>query len=180
MGKLTAKQEAFCREYLVDLNATQAAIRAGYSKNTAKATGSENLTKPDIAANIAEMKGKRMERAEINADYVLNRLIEIDEMDIADILDDQCGIKPVKEWPKAWRRTLSGMDVSELWEGSGDEREIAGLLKKIKWPDKLKNLELLGKHIEVNAFKEVVDHNHKGEIRTITRTIVDPKAPPGK
>jgi phage terminase small subunit len=46
------------------------------------------------------------------------------------------------------------MDLSELWEGSGDERQMIGLLKKIKWPDKVKNLELLGKHVDVQAFKE--------------------------
>ena len=51
---LTRKQNAFCQEYLVDLNACQAAIRAGYSKKTAKAIGHENLTKPDVANRIAE------------------------------------------------------------------------------------------------------------------------------
>ena len=70
---------------------------------------------------------------------------------------------------------MSGIDVSEIW-GSGDEegeREITGLLKKIKWPDKLKNIELLGKHIAVGAFKEVIDHNHDIEITAITRRIVE-------
>ena len=60
----------FCREYLVDLNATQAAIRAGYSAKTAKETGHENLTKPHIAQRIAELKEARNERVEINAGFV--------------------------------------------------------------------------------------------------------------
>jgi phage terminase small subunit len=70
-NKLTAKQEAFCREYLIDLNATQAAIRAGYSENTACAIGTENLRKPNVAGYIANLKGERSERTKIDADWVL-------------------------------------------------------------------------------------------------------------
>ncbi|HAZ7556112.1 TPA: terminase small subunit [Escherichia coli] len=83
---LTDKQEMFCREYLIDLNATQAAIRAGYSAKTANRTASENLSKPDIKLRIAELKAQRNDLVGINAEYVLNRLIEIDQMDVLDIL----------------------------------------------------------------------------------------------
>ncbi|WP_255551747.1 terminase small subunit [Erythrobacter crassostreae] len=68
---MTPKQEAFVREYLVDLNATQAAIRAGYSKRTAHVIGHENLTKPEIAAAIEVAMNDRAKRTEITADYVL-------------------------------------------------------------------------------------------------------------
>lgn len=71
MTKLTAKQEAFCQEYLIDLNATQAAIRAGYSEKTAKDMGCQNLAKPNISEYIAELKAERSERTLINADWVL-------------------------------------------------------------------------------------------------------------
>lgn len=150
MAKLTDKQELFAREYLKDLNATQAAIRAGYSEKTAKETGYENLTKPHIQELIAELNKDRLDRLQINADYVLRRLVEIDEMDVLDILLANGELKPIKDWPKVWRTTLSGMDVTEM---AGD---AAGLLKKIKWPDKVKNLELLGKHVTVQAFKDNV------------------------
>ena len=60
--KLTAKQMRFCEEYLIDFNATQAAIRAGYSKKTAKEIGCENLTKPNIAGYLAELRGELKER----------------------------------------------------------------------------------------------------------------------
>lgn len=83
---LTDKQEMFCREYLIDLNATQAAIRAGYSARTANRTASENLSKPDIQSRIAELKAQRNDLVGINATYVLNRLVEIDQMDVLDIL----------------------------------------------------------------------------------------------
>ncbi|QAV21997.1 terminase small subunit [Proteus hauseri] len=156
---LTDKQEMFCREYLVDLNATQAAIRAGYSEKTARSVGNENLTKPDIEKRIQELMNDRSERLEITADYVLNRLVEIDQMDVLDILHDNGGIKPIHEWPKVWRTSLSGMDLAEMFESKDGERNLVGVMKKIKWPDKVKNIELLGKHVKVQAFKDKVEHS---------------------
>lgn len=156
---LTDKQEMFCREYLIDLNATQAAIRAGYSENTARKIGSENLTKPDVQNRIAELKLERNEQVNIDAAYVLRRLVEIDQMDVLDIMTDDMSIKPVSQWPASWRRYLSGFDLADMFEGRGEEREMVGILKKIKWPDKVKNLELLGKHISVMAFKEQVEQS---------------------
>ena len=153
---LTDKQDMFCREYLIDLNATQAAIRAGYSAKTANRTASENLSKPDIQSRIAELKAKRNEDVSINAQYVLNRLVEIDQMDVLDILTSTGELKSVSDWPKVWRTTLSGLDVVEM----SAEGNTAALLKKIKWPDKVKNLELIGKHIDVQAFREQVKTEH--------------------
>lgn len=156
---LTDKQEMFCREYLIDLNATQAAIRAGYSAKTANRTASENLSKPDIQSRIAELKAQRNDLVGINATYVLNRLVEIDQMDVIDILTPTGEMKPVAQWPKTWRTTLSGLDIVEM----SADGNTAALLKKIKWPDKVKNLELLGKHIDVMAFKEQASHEHTGK-----------------
>lgn len=68
MSKLTKKQEAFCREYVVDFNGTQAAIRAGYSEKTANRIATENLSKPVISNFIAELQNKQAERLEITAD----------------------------------------------------------------------------------------------------------------
>lgn len=103
---LTDKQEMFCREYLIDLNATQAAFRAGYSERTARALGCENLTKPDIQNRIAELKAQRNEQVNIYAAYVLRRLVEIDQMDVLDIVSDNLSLKPVSEWPSSWRRYI--------------------------------------------------------------------------
>ncbi|MDG4948817.1 terminase small subunit [Actinobacillus equuli subsp. haemolyticus] len=74
--KLTDKQQRFVEEYLIDLNATQAAIRAGYSENTATEIGYENLTKPHIQNAIAEAQKQRSQRTQITQDEVLNRLLE--------------------------------------------------------------------------------------------------------
>lgn len=77
MTKLTAKQEQFCKEYLIDLNATQAAIRAGYSENTASETGYENLRKPQLAEKIQALMSERSKRTEIDADYVLSGIKDL-------------------------------------------------------------------------------------------------------
>lgn len=77
--KLTAKQEMFVQEYLVDLNATQAAIRAGYSEKTATAMGWENLSKPYIMDAIAKAKAERMAEVKIDAAYVLRQAVKLHE-----------------------------------------------------------------------------------------------------
>jgi len=154
MADLTPKQEMFCQEYLVDLNATQAAIRAGYSESTAGSIGGENLQKPEIQIRITELKLARSEETKIDAAYVLTRLHQIDQMDVIDILNDDMSIKPITQWPKCWRQYLSGFEVAEMFNGNGDDKAMAGVLKKIKWPDKVKNLELLGRHVAVKAFEK--------------------------
>ena len=70
-SKLTEKQKMFCKEYMVDLNATQACIRAGYSEKTAKVIGSENLSKPYLQEEIARLMKSREERVQLTADKVL-------------------------------------------------------------------------------------------------------------
>lgn len=153
--KLTDKQEMFCREYLIDLNATQAAIRAGYSERTARSIGQRMLTNVDIEKRLSELKGDRNERVSVNADYVLDRLIQIDQLDVADILDENGDLLPVREWSKAWRTSVNAIEVIQMSKGDMD---IETFLKKVKLPDKLKNLELLGKHVDVQAFKDKVEN----------------------
>lgn len=87
MTKLTPKQAQFVAEYVIDLNATQAAIRCGYSEKTAKQQGSRLLTNADVAAAIAETQGPRLERLEITAERVLQEAAKIAFTDLADVAD---------------------------------------------------------------------------------------------
>lgn len=167
MAKLTDKQELFAREYLKDLNATQAAIRAGYSVKTAQEQASRLLSNVMVQSRISDLKAERNEEVGIDAAYVLKRLVEIDQMDVLDILLPNGELKPIKDWPKTWRTTLSGMDVTEM---AGDD---PGFLKKIKWPDKVKNLELLGKHVTVQAFKDNVKTEQSGMVQVVNYTPAD-------
>lgn len=156
MANLTPKQQRFVEEYLIDLNATQAAIRAGYSEKTARQIGEQNLSKLDIQKAIQEALQERKERVQIDADYVLKRLVEIDQMDVLDIMDENLNMKPLKEWPKIWRQYISNIESIELSDGEG-------WLKKIKWPDKVKNLELIGKHLGMFVEQKKVDVTTNGE-----------------
>lgn len=152
---LTAMQEAYCQSYIKSPeNQSQAAIDAGFSPNTAAVKASVMMRDERIQKRIAELMEERNKRNRVSADYVLMRLVEIDQMDVIDILNDDMSIKPVSEWPKVWRQYLTGFELADMFEGRGDEKELVGILKKIKWPDKVKNLELIGKHVDVNAFKE--------------------------
>lgn len=166
MANLTPKQQRFVEEYLIDLNATQAAIRAGYSEKSAQEIGAENLSKPMVAKAIQEALQERKERVQIDADYVLKRLVEIDQMDVLDIMDDQMKILPLRDWPKIWRQYISNIENLELTDADG-------VFKKIKWPDKVKNLELLGKHVAVGAFKDKIEHSGKIDLNSVSDEALD-------
>lgn len=155
---LGAKQRLFVDEYLKDLNATQAAIRAGYSENTASEQGSRLLGNVKVAAAIEEAKASRSERTKIDADWLLKRLADEAVADVADLYDENGGLKPVDEWPLIWRQGLvSGIEVEEIFEGRGEDREHVGRVRKLKLSDRIKRLELIGKHIDVQAFREKVE-----------------------
>lgn len=87
MHNLTPKQERFCQEYIIDLNGTQAAIRAGYSKNTAQEIASENLSKPIIANRIAELQKPIADKAIVSAEYVLRGLKHIADTMTANMVE---------------------------------------------------------------------------------------------
>ena len=130
---MAPKQQRFVEEYLIDLNATQAAMRAGYSQQTAHSIGHENLSKPEIAEAIAKAAADRAERVKIDADYVLRQAVKLHE------------------------RCMQ--EVSPMTDRKGDPvRDEAGNpLYEFDSLGASKALELVGKHVAVQAFKEKVD-----------------------
>lgn len=151
---ISPKENRFCEEYIVDLNGTQAAIRAGYSRHTARSQACDILTRPDIISRIDELKAERTEKTGINAAWVLKRLRDEAEADVAELYGDDGQLLPVDEWPLIWRRGLiTGLDVEIIRAPDGTEM---GILKKIKISDRVRRLELIGKHVDVKAFEERV------------------------
>ena len=146
---MTPRQQAFVNEYLIDLNATQAAIRAGYSAKTALQQGSRLLMNVEVAAAVAEQKTKRSERTQVDADWLLTRLADEADADIADLYDENTGqLKPIHQWPMVWRKGLvAGVEVEELFERRGAERVQIGHLRKVKLADRTKVKELIGRHV---------------------------------
>ncbi len=173
--KLTPRQQLFVVEFMVDLNAMQAAIRAGYTASYAKHHAAELQAMPHVAAAIAVEMEQRSKRTKIDADWLLTRLAAEADADIADIYDENGAIKPVKEWPMVFRTGLVvGLEVEEMRENG----VTIGTIRKVKQSDRIKRLELIGKHVDVQAFKERVEHTGKdgAPIETITTTMTAKEA----
>lgn len=142
MAELTDKQKRFCEEYLIDLNATQAAIRAGYSESTAKSMGCENLTKPDIQVYIQELQRERSERTKITADMVLQELAKCGFSNIQDYINGDLSIRDISSIDRNKADAIASIKktVTEFEGGSKTSVEF-------KLHDKLKSLDMLGRHI---------------------------------
>lgn len=152
---LTQKQEKAIARFLETDNMTDAykfAYDCSKMKHTTiNKTAYDFFNKPKIAAIIEKKRAERNKKLNISAEYVLKRLIEIDNLDIADIVHDDGSVKPVSEWPAGWRKSIHGIDLNAIKNG-----DIETIVKKIKIPDKLKNLELIGRHIGVKAWQQVL------------------------
>ena len=143
MSKLTPKQAAFVGEYLVDLNATQAAIRSGYSAKTASWIGPQLLGKSHVSAAIQEAMGKRERRTAITQDRVLLEYARIAFFDPAKLFDDQGKPLPIASIDEDTRRAVCGVDICTIGNG-----EIGvGEIQKLKIANKLGALDSIGKHL---------------------------------
>lgn len=137
---MTKKQKRFVEEYLIDLNATQAAIRAGYSPDTAKEIGCENLTKPNISAEVAKAMAERSKRTGVNAERIIYELAKIAFLNPADVINmDEATIRD-----GASREDTAAIASVKVKVIPGDEGDIVE--REVKTYDKIKALELLGKH----------------------------------
>lgn len=137
MAKLTEKQKRFADEYLIDLNATQAAIRAKYSAKTAEAAAARLLRNVKVAAYITERQQKRQSRTEITQDKVLRELSYIafsNAADYAQVNENVVEISATDELDEQKQRAIAGIKQTQ----TGVE---------VKLHDKVKALELVGKHL---------------------------------
>jgi len=139
-AKLTEKQQRFVEEYLIDLNATQAAIRAGYSAKTADQQGSRMLANVKVQQAVSEAMAKRSKRTGVNQDRVVLELARIAFVKMTDIVDDEGRIKQDANDDDLACIESVKYKSSESDTGSSEEREV-------KIGSKLKALELLGKHL---------------------------------
>lgn len=153
INKITPKQKKFCDEYIIDLNSTQAAVRAGYSEKTAMEQGYQLLQKTSVKEYIAQCMVDRAERVQIKQDDVLRELITIAMTNITDFVtikanDEGQKIVDILETAK--------MDPSKVAAISEIRQTKEGFIS-IKMCDKLKALELLGRHL--GMFTEKIEHS---------------------
>jgi phage terminase small subunit len=138
---LTAKQTLFVREYLIDFNGAQAAIRAGYSEKTARTIASENLKKPAIAAEIARGKARLMKRLSREALDMAREAAQVAYASLADIRGADGKFLPIEEWPPEFVAAVQYVRFSK----SSGSKAGPGRVIKVKMQDKMKALRFLGK-----------------------------------
>lgn len=145
--EITAKQKRFCQEYVIDSNATQAAIRAGYSKRTARSQGQRLLTNVDIENYISKLQEDIQERNKITIDECVGFLANMARVDIADFYADNGQLKSIHDIPKESRQAIAELSVFEEYQGVGKDRELIGFTKKVKTTDRKGVIVELMKHL---------------------------------
>ena len=147
---LTPRQARFVGEYLIDLNGTQAAIRAGYSEKSAKQQGSRLLTNADVQAAVVKGQAEKAEKLGLSQEWVLRRLVQVVERCLqAEAVVDRMGEPVIIETPEG------EMGAAYTFQAAGANRA----------------LELLGKHL--NLFNETVKHQHDHHRHTVTRVSAE-------
>ena len=143
-SRLTRRQERFIAEYLIDLNATQAAIRAGYSRRTAENIGWENLRKPQIASVVGQRQAEQLGRADLTAQRVLEEVRRLAFSDIRAVFDKAGNLKPLRELTDEQAASIASVEVviRNMKDGNPTEE-----VHKIKTWDKPRALELACKHL---------------------------------
>lgn len=155
---LTQKQKIFADEYLIDLNATRA-YKVAYPNvkkdNVAKAAGSRLLTNVNVAAYVQKRMDERSQRTGITQDMVLQELAKLGFFDIRKLFDGDGKPLDISTIDDDTAACIAGMDVLDVYDGSGEDKEFIGYIKKYKLSDKLKALELLGRHL--GMFKDKLE-----------------------
>lgn len=157
LTKTETRWRVFAYEWIKHFNGEKAAIAAGYAKNSATVTASRLLTYAKVQEFITEAKKERLERLKIDADWVLKRLLVEADANLSDLFNDENGgVKPVHEWPLIWRQGLvSRIDVHHIAKNeNGNPDTMPNILTRLRFSDRIKRIELIGKHINVQAFKD--------------------------
>lgn len=148
---LNPKQHRFVAEYLRDLNACQAAIRAGYSAKTAEQQGSRLLSHVEVKRAIDEALTRRAERVEVKADDVLRELLRLARVDIGEAFDESGKLRPLHEMSEDVRRAIASVEATTDVSGTH--------VSKVKFWDKARALEMLGRHLKLFTDKVELQGN---------------------
>ena len=162
MTDLTDKQKRFCEEYVIDLNATQAAIRSGYSKDTANVQGSQNLSKLNIQEYISQLQESKSEELNISQNMVLQELMKVAFGDVKNYFDDNGRLIDINELENEVSASIKSVTVQQEKITSDGNSTFESSIKKIESYDKLKALEIiikmLGFYEKDNAQKKPVNN----------------------
>lgn len=155
---LTPKQKIFADEYLIDLNATRA-YKVAYprvkNEETAAAAGARLLRNVKVVEYVQKRMDERAQRTEITQDRVLQELAKLGFFDIRKLFDDSGKPLDITGLDDETAACIAGLEVMDVYEGAGEDKEFAGYVKKYKLSDKLKALELIGRHL--GMFKDKLE-----------------------
>lgn len=140
---MVKKQKDFAQEYIKDFNAVQAAIRAGYSTSTAHTYASKLLKRSEIQREISALMQALPQESGVTPAFVVKELARIAGFDPVNILSADGSIKELALWPDGDTRVIASVDVQEVKERG----QVVGIVKKVRVWDKIKALELLGRHL---------------------------------
>jgi len=149
LGDLNYRQKLFCLEYMKDLNGTEAAKRAGYSKDTAFSIATENLKKPYIKKEVDRLFEERAARQLITAEMILLELLAIARIDPSEAFDNQGNLKDLKDMPVALRKCISAIEIEEEFGKGNDKKKKCGYVKKVRFWNKNDALNTLAKHLKL-------------------------------
>jgi phage terminase small subunit len=166
---LHQRRTRFIKEFLLDQNATRAAVAAGYSKKTAHVQGNRLLRNAYVRHSIETKNSRINAKLDITVERVKLELARLAFFDPLEFWNEDGTAKPLHEISEDARRALAGFEVAELFQGAGDTRGLAGYLKKFKLADKGANLERLGKHLQMFPTKVEIS----GDITLITSDDAD-------
>lgn len=180
-SELNEFQARFCREFLVDKNATQAAIRAGYAKDSASVKGSQLLSIAKIQDRINSLIALQEKRLDIKADEILKELRRVGMSDVRELYKEDGTVKHPTEWPDDLARAVSSIEVEELFEFVNGEKVWIGYTKKIKLWSKTQALDMLGKHkklftdrVELDVSDNLADKIAAARARAATARLPEP------
>jgi len=154
--KLTPKQQRFVDEYLIDLNATQAAIRAGYSAKTAGTFGYQLLQKKPIETAVSAQRAKVAKKREITQQRIIDEMAKIGFSDVRRMFDPDGRLRPAGDWDDDTAGAVAGFDTSTFTRGRGEDAELE-TIKKIRLWDKPAALIKLGQHLGMFTERLKVD-----------------------
>lgn len=171
-GGVKQRRTRFVKEYLLEQNATKAAIAAGYSAKTAHAQGSRLLKNAEVRARIEQKNTELNNKLDLTAERLKAELARLCYFDAANFFNPDGSAKAITDLDEDSRRAIAGFEMAELYEGSGEERKQAGYIKKFKLPDKTRAIELamrvekmLIERVEITGADELVRRLSAGRKR---------------
>jgi phage terminase small subunit len=166
---LNEKQQRFCEEYIIDLNATQAAIRAGYSQATAGAKGHELLKIVEIQEYLSQLRIEQQARIQITGDMVIKELAKVGFTNIQDYIEEGNTVKDFSQIDSGKASCVAGLKRSVTTFGSGKDAGTKETVEFKLW-DKVAALEKLGKHFGIFEADNKQQTNHTVNVE---RKVID-------